>query len=243
MKKIIFIAATLILSSFSVTAYAGSLNSYEAEVVAAAQGVFESDGIKYKLDASYISQLTSYLSSDEVDLTQEQRDQALAAVNDYIDQGIKEGYLVPLDEQTLDDPEKDATEEEKTDTKEIDTDQDTKTSDAETESSKTSDVEKNEKPDGENTKAAESTENSKSTKNTAAKTNSKNALDEDASGNTVPVSELTQAPGEITNEDEIIKNTGFNFNRTVGVAVGIGVLMMIVILVTYRHNFFAQSDE
>lgn len=246
MKKIIFIAGVLLLGSFPATVYAGSLNSYESEVVAAAQGVFESDGVKYKLDSGYVNQLISYLSSDEVDLNQDQRDKVLAAMNDYVEKGIKEGYLVPMDGQAKTNESSESSGEtdqkqSEADTKEADQekDKDTKTSDSEKKNSKKSDSEKEE-----DTKASKSTK--KDTESTSAKDSAKDStLAEQKSDTSDPAATITptQAPEDSAKDDEIIKNTGFNFNRTVYMAVGIGVLMMLGIMITYRQNYFAHSDE
>jgi hypothetical protein len=96
MKKIILtLGIILIYISTASVAYAGTLNSYEQDVIAAAGRNFEYKGAEYRLDPAYIAKLENYLASDEVDLTKEQRDSILGSVNDYIQSGIDGGYLVP----------------------------------------------------------------------------------------------------------------------------------------------------
>ncbi len=85
----------LILLFFKTIAYAGAVNQYEAEVLEAAKGQFEYDGKLYKVDKSYIEKLSDYLASDEVDLSEEDKDQILASVNNYIITGVTEGFLMP----------------------------------------------------------------------------------------------------------------------------------------------------
>lgn len=97
MKKLILLLVMMLLClGLSSTAYAGSINSNEQAVLGAAEGTYTYQGAQYRLDSSYISQLKEYLMSDDVDLTAVQRDKALSSVNSYIEQGVKEHYLVPV---------------------------------------------------------------------------------------------------------------------------------------------------
>lgn len=97
MKKIILVLVTLIVSiGASTTAYAGSINSNEQAVLSAAEQTYTYNGTQYRLDSSYVSQLRGYLAADDIDLTSEQRDKALAAVNGYIESGVQGGYLKPV---------------------------------------------------------------------------------------------------------------------------------------------------
>lgn len=97
MKKQIFLLAVMLLClGLSSTAYAGSINSNEQAVLSAAEGTYTYQGAQYRLDSSYISQLKEYMMSDDVNLTAQQRDKALASVNNYIEKGVKEHYLVPV---------------------------------------------------------------------------------------------------------------------------------------------------
>lgn len=96
LKKSFLISMILVCKSSVTIAYAGSLNPYEQEVISAAEGTFDYAGSAYKLDSSYKSQLKDYLISDGIDLTKEQRDTIMSSINDYIETGVKEGYLVPV---------------------------------------------------------------------------------------------------------------------------------------------------
>lgn len=97
MKKIIFALGLLLICFVPVsTVYAGSLNSYEKQVVAAAKKTYEYDGVKYRVASSYINQLMGYLTKDGVDLTAEQRDQAIQTAFANIENGVEGGYLIPI---------------------------------------------------------------------------------------------------------------------------------------------------
>lgn len=233
MKKVILIVGILLFCSSATVAYAGSLNAYESEVVAAAQGVFESDGIKYKLDSSFVNQLINYLSSDDVDLTQDQKNEVLATMNDYIETGVQEGYLIPIEGQKLPETTTDNSGSSGTSEKSGENANSTETTSGK-DATKTSE---NKTSDNQGTKEADTQANE-----------GDNALIEEISEQiSVPeveaTPEITQVPIDLAEDNLIIKNTGFNFNRTVLVAVGMGMLMMLGMMVTYKHNFFAQSDE
>jgi len=78
------------------TASAGSINSYEQEVISYAQGTFEYKGELYKVDPYYINLLKNYLESDNVDMTARQRDKVFSIAGNYIETGVLGGYLVPV---------------------------------------------------------------------------------------------------------------------------------------------------
>lgn len=101
MKKLIHVLIMMLLCfGISPIAYAGSINSNEQAVLSAAERTYTYQGVRYKVDPSYISQLKAYLMSDDIDLTAQQRDTALASVNSYIEKGVKEHYLVPVNGQS-----------------------------------------------------------------------------------------------------------------------------------------------
>ncbi len=87
----------VIILAPATAAYAGTINDNEAEVLEAAKGQFEYDGKFYEVDDAYLEKLSDFLASEEVDLSEEDKDQILAMVNDYIITGVAEGYLVPID--------------------------------------------------------------------------------------------------------------------------------------------------
>jgi hypothetical protein len=207
MKKLILTLAILMLSWMMPSiAYAGSLNTYENEVIAAVQGVFEVDGIKYKANSVYLDQLIAYLSKENVDLTKEQRNEVLRIIQSNVATAVKEGYLVPLEEQQ-------ATEE--------------------TEDPKNLDSEDVEAQEEEPVKPIEETNT-----NTLIQEISDRIESEPDS-----VQDTGQASATTAADNNIIKNTGFNLNRTIVMSVGIGLLMMICMIATFRFKLFAQNDE
>ncbi len=100
LKRTLILVLMLICISAASTAYAGTINSYEQDVMSAAQGTYQYNGTYYKIAPAYISQLRDYLMSDDVNLTASQRDSVLSAISGYIESGVQGGYLVPVDGQT-----------------------------------------------------------------------------------------------------------------------------------------------
>ncbi len=195
MKKAVFgIGLFILLLSGGTVAYAGSLNANEQAIISAAKGQFEVDGKRYKAESTYVNQLIGYLSSDGVDLTADQKAEAIAQMYASVAEGVEAGYLYPIEDK-----------QENTDTMEEQTDILT-TMDSETGQI----VSKENSKDGENSEVE-------------------------------PVVSSDQpAPDE---KDTIIKNTGFNLNLTLFIAVGAAILMLICIFETIRSDFFAHTDE
>lgn len=101
MKKRIAMLIPLLLLMFipfSLNVFAGSINSYEAEVISEASGTFEYLGDTYVAADEYILQLEEYLASDDVDLNKAQAEKAIAAMYESIGKGVTEGYLIKVDE-------------------------------------------------------------------------------------------------------------------------------------------------
>lgn len=76
--------------------YAGTINGNEKEVISAASGVFEYDGVSYKAKPEYVAALRAKLSEDDMDLTAEQSQKAIAAIYANVGTGVVEGYLIPV---------------------------------------------------------------------------------------------------------------------------------------------------
>ena len=74
-------------------AFAGEINGNEARVISAASGTFTYDGKTYRAGSAYINSLISYLSADDVDLTAEQANEAISMMYASIADGIEQGYL------------------------------------------------------------------------------------------------------------------------------------------------------
>ena len=269
MKKVILaLGILLIISAQASTVYAGSLNSYENEVVAEAKKIYEYNGVKYQVDPVFIDQLIAYLSSDDIDLTAEQKDEVLQMAFSNIEKGVKDGYLVPVQEQdntqkessnndnAATDNTSDNTSDNTTDNTTGNTNTDTASNTADTNSSDTATT-----PSSNKNTALEGTDN-------AGSTNSDSSV-ADTDGSTIePTDNSTSdvTPEEMINqvlnggqnntagsdssvgtensaENNIIKNTGFNLNNTVAVIMGMGILMLIGIIVTMKSNYFAHNDE
>lgn len=93
--------------------FAGGINGNEARVIAAASGTFTYNGKTYRAGSAYINSLTSYLSSDDVDLTEEQANQAISTIYASVADGVEQGYLYEVGGENT--TESNTTEDEKPD--------------------------------------------------------------------------------------------------------------------------------
>lgn len=261
MKKLILALMTLLISvGASTTVYAGSINSNEQEVLNAAGQTYEYNGTKYQLAEAYISQLRDYMMADDIDLTVEQKNKALASVNSYIEQGVQGGYLVPLGGQSDTGSGNNSTDTGNTGSNASDTSGTAGSTgeDASTGSDKNSDVTKD--ITDKSSSDSGSIDDSKK-KDRAAdldKDLEKIFAGDSEAGNT-PSGEVTEdskssireedsSTAEDTDtaeeqEDTVIKDTGYDLGPTLAVAAFMGVIMLAGIIVTVRYHFFAQSDE
>lgn len=239
MKKILLVLGAALISFSSVnTAYAGSLNTYEKQVVSAAQGRFSYQGMEYKLDQSYINQLIEYLSADDMDLTKEQRDAVLNSMYDYVETGVEEGYLIPTAGQESDQisSEPDQPDSASTDNSEDAVDGSQTVSGSQTDSTEGTDA------DGGNNSTADG---STGTASENEATDANEFLGGLLSNNSESSAQNTTDSNSNTNETDtsIVKNTGFNLNTTAVIAIMMGVLMLAGIIVTKQNNYFARDDE
>ena len=145
-----------------IISFAGTINSEESRVIAAASGTFSYDGKTYRADQAYINSLTSYLSGDDVDLTAAQADKAISKIYSSVADGVARGYLyeissTPQEEATTETSEEVTTE--TSDNQEKTTTQETTASERENDSNdKNSSAEKEETvPQDEISEAAEIT--------------------------------------------------------------------------------------
>lgn len=90
---ILFFALLISSSVARLESWAGDINGDEARVIAAASGTFTYNGKTYKAYSSYISQLYSYLASDDVDLTAAQADKAISYIYSNVQSGAASGYV------------------------------------------------------------------------------------------------------------------------------------------------------
>lgn len=98
-RRILAVGISVWLLSGAAIAYAGSLNANEQAVINVAKGQFEVDGKMYMAESSYVNQLVSYLSSDEIDLTEDQMEEAIAQMYANVEEGVTQGYLLPVEDQ------------------------------------------------------------------------------------------------------------------------------------------------
>ena len=228
MKKTIAVfGIILLISANTLMVHAGSMNENELAIVGVAQSQFEIDGVKYHIDSSYINELINYLNLDDVDLSAAQKDEAISTIYANTKQGITDGYLVPTESQTkpentvedgaIEDgtsqPDTDKPDADKPDANQPD---ETDTTEIVTSDNQTDFVAEVMKP------VVTTTE--------IDKANSKIIVTDKNSNNILTV-------------NTVIKNTGFNLNRTVIMAVGMVIIMGICVIVTVKQGFFAQSDE
>lgn len=93
-RWLIYGTALLISTGISQTVYAGPINENEKSVMSVVQGQFEKDGIIYSVKPEYIHSAESYLAQDDVDLTAEQAQAAIAEIYANVQTGIESGYLI-----------------------------------------------------------------------------------------------------------------------------------------------------
>lgn len=96
-RWLIYGTALLMSVGISQTAYAGSINGNEQSVISAVQGQFEKDGIIYVVKPEYINSARNYLAQDDVDLTTEQAQAAIAEIYANVQTGIESGYLIEIE--------------------------------------------------------------------------------------------------------------------------------------------------
>lgn len=228
MKGVIFYIAFVFCCLLPVsTVYAGSLNEYEEQVVAEARKTYAYQGKMYQVPEEYIDQLIAYLSQDDVDITAEQRDKALQTAYNSIEQGVLEGYLIPVEEPS----QPSGAEAEEVSPEELDP-----------EIVDPEEVDSEEVDSGEADPREADTEE-QLTATVAPKSNSEPS-------ESTPDKELL--PDEIREIDQLFKETdhtsvitetGFDFENTIYVIVGIVMLMIFGFIAHCRLNYFAQDDE
>lgn len=88
--------AFIISAGVAQTAHAGSINANEQSVISAVNGQFEKDGIIYAVKPEYIKSVKNYLAQDDVELTAEQAQAAIAEIYANVQTGVESGYLVEV---------------------------------------------------------------------------------------------------------------------------------------------------
>lgn len=231
MKKTVIVFGIILLFTCNTKiVYAGSINQNESAVVSVAKGQFESNGVRYQADQAYLNELVSYLSQDDVDLSAEQKDEAIASIYANVEKGIEEGYLVPIKTENT------GQESSNTDSALQGTDT------IETEESNTdqSNLESNDEINkaGATDKAA-GKDFDKFVKDIMKKSPATTETDRVNSKITV----IDKSDKQILTVNTVIKNTGFNLNQTVFMAIGMVMIMTVCIIVTCKYHLFAHDDE
>lgn len=112
MRRLLVVAVSLLAMLLLASVYVraeGGINENEARVLAVARGSFEYNGQVYTARQSYVNQLIAKLSSEDMNLTSEQADTAIATIYSNVEKGVEEGYIVKVDspEDDLNKDEKD----------------------------------------------------------------------------------------------------------------------------------------
>jgi len=192
---------------------AGSLNEYELEIIEIARGKFEVDGVTYEVTGANIEALIKYLDSDDVDITKEQKEELVNTMNNSMQRGIAEGYLVPVDDIV-------EGESSNVDNSAVETEESDTPINQEIEYNDSSIEEESMKDSIEDKEVVVIVDNDKGI---------------------VRVTDENETDILIVNT--VIKNTGFNLYSTVMIAVGLGVIMLGCFIVTMKYQLFAWHDE
>lgn len=96
-RRLALAGMLFLVSVQPLTAFAGSINGNEQELLNVISGTETYNGRTYRMKEEYIAQARAYFLQDGVDITDEQKQEALASMYSSIGQGIAEGYLVPVD--------------------------------------------------------------------------------------------------------------------------------------------------
>ena len=254
MKKTVLFLGVMIYSFLMVDmAFAGSLNEHEQAIIEAAGEVYEYNGTSYKVEKRYIDQLINYLSRDDIDITAEDKDILIGLAYANIELGVKDGYLKPIDNLSIQgDHEKKSTDVKIEDSvKEI----------MESVGMDITDIESNmpsligESDIIERLKDKAITSNAVDDIDTSKGADMRDVSKEDDLTDTLKGVDIRDISEDNENtdtldkandnsmEDEIIKQTGYNLNRTIYIMVGLGFLMIIGIFIAIKNNYFKHAYE
>ena len=98
-KRLALTAMLFLASVQPLTAFAGSINGNEQELLNVISGTETCNGRTYRMKEEYIIQARAYFLQDDVDVTDEQKQKAIDTMYANIEQGIEEGYLIPVEEE------------------------------------------------------------------------------------------------------------------------------------------------
>lgn len=200
--------------------HAGDINANEQSVIGAASGIYEYEGKKYKVDSSYIAELKSYLMNDDVDLTSEQANKAIAEIENNLQTGISDGYMILINEENIDNTN--SASEGKEDL--------TQSSEEKSEQTTKNNAENTKSNDNEITTNSSKTETSDKTES-----NSEKYVDEKSGEKEITVSNF--------NIQEAIKDTGFSIQSTMNIAIILFIVLLITVLASFKLCFIAQNNN
>lgn len=92
--RIAVISAAVFCIPVATVCAEGGINSNEARVLGVARGGFAYNNELYTARQEYVNQLISYLSRDDVNLTESQADKAISTIYANIETGVNQGYIV-----------------------------------------------------------------------------------------------------------------------------------------------------
>jgi len=95
-KLVTFLLAFAILMSSSVQVFAGNINEREAELIEIGNGTFVYKGVEYVATDAAKQRVVNYLMRDDIDLNEEQAEEAKDLFWGNLAKGISDGYLVKL---------------------------------------------------------------------------------------------------------------------------------------------------
>ena len=98
-KRLALTAMLFLASVQPLTAFAGSINGNEQELLNVISGTETYNGQTYRMKEEYIIQARAYFLQDDVDVTDEQKQKGIDTMYANIEQGIEEGYLIPVEEE------------------------------------------------------------------------------------------------------------------------------------------------
>lgn len=225
MKKLILFFVTLLLCfTIEEIAYAGNLNEHELAIIEAAGEVYEYNGISYKAEERYIDQLVNYLSRDDIDITAGDKDLIIQIAYDNIELGIRDGYLKPIDDMNKQGEHED---------KGIETSMEDSVKEIlESVGMDISDIESYMPSIIAYSDIIEKIDDGTDTSNGVDNTTDMNINHDD----------LVDKDNN-NMEDEVIKQTGFNLDRTIYIMIGLGFLMIIGIFIAIKNNYYNHAYE
>lgn len=227
-----FIAVGVFFGSFgnhlSVQASKSRINEHEQAVLDYLAGGFQHNGKKYKVNDGYIEDLKEQFSLRSVNLTAEDKDKIISKVENNIEMGIGEGYLVEVkgavETKAPDDRKHEESEEEETKQNVFDDPLVSQLFGLD-----------------EIKKRGEEEEKAKQKKLEQEKRNQKTNTRKDYIKGGMSI---TDTQGETLLEVEMpIKNTGFSYHQTLLMIIGLTVLFSGSIIVTVKYRLFAHEDE